>query len=65
VKFFLLNIILLFSVGTIAQNNWFNNIIEVEKTDKICESGLDIDSCAYIPLYKSIYKWLGTPYKYA
>ncbi len=39
--------------------------ILVEKTDKICEAGLDIDSCAYIPLYQSLYDWLGTPYKYA
>lgn len=39
--------------------------IHVEKTDRICEAGLDIDSCAYIPLYKSLYDWLGTPYKYA
>lgn len=39
--------------------------ILVEKTDRICEAGLDIDSCAYIPLYKSLYDWLGTPYKYA
>ena len=39
--------------------------ISVEKTDRICEAGLDIDSCSYIPLYTLLYKWLGTPYKYA
>jgi lipoprotein Spr len=42
-----------------------DSLISVEKTDRICESGLDIDSCAYIPLYKSLHDWLGTPYKYA
>jgi lipoprotein Spr len=53
-------------IGTIsyAQEIHLSSIL-VQKTDRICEAGLDIDSCAYIPLYKSLYHWLGTPYKYA
>lgn len=39
--------------------------ISVAKTDEFCEAGLDIDSCAYLPLYKSFYEWLGVPYRYA
>lgn len=39
--------------------------IHVEKTDVFCESGMDIDSCSYLPLYKTFFEWLGVPYKYA
>jgi lipoprotein Spr len=39
--------------------------ISVSKTDTFCEAGLDIDSCSYLPLYKSFYEWLGVPYRYA
>lgn len=42
-----------------------DSCILVTKTDVFCESGLDLDSCAYLPLYKSSYDWLGAPYKYA
>lgn len=52
-------------LGTIlnAQNNLYS--IPVEVTDRYCKAGLDLDSCAYIPLYKSVSHWLGTPYRYA
>lgn len=61
---FIIISILIVSIS-FGQTEVKSDVIEVEKTDKICESGLDIDSCAYIPLYKALYKWLGTPYKYA
>ncbi len=64
-KIFIIIISILISSISFGQTERNTNVIEVEKTDKICESGLDIDSCAYIPLYKALYKWLGTPYKYA
>jgi lipoprotein Spr len=41
------------------------DVIAVEKADEFCESGLDLDSCSYFPLYNAAYDWLGTPYKYA
>lgn len=64
VKKLLFILTVLLSTSSIAQEIP-NSAILVEKTDKICEAGLDIDSCAYIPLYKSLYDWLDTPYKYA
>ena len=41
------------------------DIIDVTKSDRFCESGFDLDSCSYIPLYNELYDWLGVPYKYA
>lgn len=42
-----------------------DSTIHVEKTDVLCEAGLDIDSCSYLPLYKTFFDWLGVPYKYS
>ncbi|WP_258541322.1 C40 family peptidase [Parvicella tangerina] len=42
-----------------------DSCISVNKADTFCESGLDLDSCSYLPLYKSSYDWLGVPYHYA
>lgn len=42
-----------------------NTTIHVSKTDAFCKVGLDLDSCAYLPLYISFYDWLGVPYRYA
>ncbi len=62
------NLILIFLIGfcsTTFGQSLPDTLISVEKTDRICEAGLDIDSCSFMPLYKSLYNWLGTPYKYA
>ncbi len=46
-------------------NSTPDSCIAVTKTDVFCESGMDIDSCSYLPLYNSFYDWLGVPYHYA
>ena len=38
---------------------------EKEIEDFLCNKGLEIDSCNYIPLYDELYNWLNTPYQYA
>lgn len=52
-------------VGIISQKRDSTVVIHVKHTDEFCKAGLDIDSCSYLPLYLSFYKWLGVPYRYS
>lgn len=54
----------IFTFVASAQRDTIHHIT-VTQTDKFCQSGMDIDSCSYLPLYNSFYKWLGVPYRYS
>ena len=58
-------IVLALFIGVSFGQSIPDSSIQVEKTDVFCESGMDIDSCSYLPLYKTFYEWLGVPYRYA
>ncbi|MCB9334780.1 MAG: C40 family peptidase [Flavobacteriales bacterium] len=51
---------ILFSFSSVAQNNFEDKVEEF-----YCNSGIEIDSCTYTPLYLELMKWINAPYKYA
>lgn len=58
-------ILIMLATSSLFGQTGSDSTINVDKTDVFCEAGLDIDSCSYLPLYKSFYEWLGVPYRYA